>query len=96
MHIRMPEMYGTWREHVVINANDAEIVPTSLPIEIASMAFINPPTAWRLLTDFVPLKPGDWVIQKRQPPLLELVYSNANHFGIRTINIVRKPKQKNG
>jgi NADPH:quinone reductase-like Zn-dependent oxidoreductase len=94
-HVRLPEIYGTWREYVVAEASDLEVVPPSIPVEMASMAFINPPTAWRLLTDFAPLRPGDWIVQNAATSAVGLsVIQMAHEFGFRTLNFVRNPEAK--
>ena len=52
----------------------------------------NPASAWRLLHDFVPLEPGDWVIQNAANSAAGLsVIQIARARGLRTINIVRRP-----
>ena len=38
-------------------------IDNSLPLEAAVQLLINPPTAYRMLMDFVDLKPGDVVLQ---------------------------------
>ncbi|HQU09480.1 MAG TPA: alcohol dehydrogenase catalytic domain-containing protein, partial [Opitutales bacterium] len=52
---------GTWQTLADIPAELAWPISKKIPIEQAAMALINPPTAWRLLEDFVKLQPGDWV-----------------------------------
>ena len=61
--VRMPPDAGVWSEAVVAKAEALDLIPEGVPLEQAALAFINPPTAWRLLHDFVELKPGDWLIQ---------------------------------
>jgi trans-2-enoyl-CoA reductase len=93
--VRIPESYGTWREFVVVDAAEIEIVDVDIPEEMAAMSFINPPTAWRLLHDFVPLKPGDWIVQNAATSAVGLsVIQLARHFGINTLNFVRHPEAK--
>ena len=55
------------------------------------MLRINPPTALLLLTDIVPLKPGDWVIQNvANSAVGRLVIRLAQARGIKTMNVVRR------
>ena len=49
---------GTWREWAVISARDARKVAPGVPIETAAQLTVNPPTAYRMLTDYVTLRPG--------------------------------------
>lgn len=90
MYVQLPESMGTWRDFVVMHENAALVVPRSLPIELAAMSFVNPPTAWRLLSDFVPLRPGEWVIQNAATSAVGLcVIQLARIWGLKTINVVR-------
>jgi trans-2-enoyl-CoA reductase len=49
---------GTWREWAVIPADALRKVPPGVPIETAAQFTVNPPTAYRMLTDYVHLRPG--------------------------------------
>ncbi|XP_065560849.1 enoyl-[acyl-carrier-protein] reductase, mitochondrial-like isoform X2 [Artemia franciscana] len=54
---------GTWRDYVVASEDDWLKVPSDLsPVTLATL-MVNPGTAYRMLTDFVDLKPGSVVIQ---------------------------------
>ncbi len=46
-----------------MKGNDAIPLPAGIDLRQAAMVRINPPTAQLMLSDFVDLKPGDWVIQ---------------------------------
>ena len=61
--VQMPAHLGTWRTHVTANCQPFIKIPKNLSTELAVQSYGAPFVAWRLLTDFVPLKPGDWVIQ---------------------------------
>lgn len=90
MHVRLPEALGTWLDYCVLEADDICCVPASLPIEVAAQAFINPPTALRLLNDFVPLRAGDWVAQNAANSCVgRCVIQLAKLYGYKTINVVR-------
>jgi trans-2-enoyl-CoA reductase len=55
------------------------------------MLAVNPPTAYRLLTDFVDLNPGDWVIQNAANSAVgRAVIAIAHAKGLHTINVVRR------
>ncbi|MGA2051970.1 MAG: 2-enoyl thioester reductase domain-containing protein [Opitutales bacterium] len=88
--VRMPENAGAWREAVVAKADEFFPIPPGVPVEQAAQAFINPPTAWRLLYDFVPLQPGDWLIQNAGTSAVGIVVAQlARHFGWRVVSVVR-------
>jgi len=56
------KLIGTWSEQAVIAAADAVPVGAADPVQLAMLG-INPATAYGLLRDVVPLRPGDWVVQ---------------------------------
>lgn len=66
-------------------------VPETIPATIAAMMSVNPTTAWRLLHDFVKLKPGDWIVQNAANSILgRCVIQMANYLGFKTCNLVRR------
>lgn len=88
--VQMPEASGVWRQLGIARAEDLLKVPRSLTPQQGATAFVNPATAVRLLTDFVDLQPGDWVIQNAANSAVGLsVIGYAKHKGYRTINVVR-------
>jgi NADPH:quinone reductase-like Zn-dependent oxidoreductase len=92
--VRMPEDSGAWREAIVARADDLMPVPADIPAEQIAMAFINPPTAWLLLHEFVNLQPGDWIIQNASNSAVgECVIQMARTLGLRTANLVRSPEK---
>src|SRR5260221_7668245 len=52
----------TWSEKVVAPAQGLFVVPASIDVKTASMLNINPTTAVLLLSEFVKLKPEDWIV----------------------------------
>src|SRR5881394_3391221 len=52
-----------WAQRRRVKAEDVIPVPAGIDLPQAAMLRINPPTALLLLSDFVELKPGDWIIQ---------------------------------
>lgn len=57
------------------------------------MLRINPPTAALLLSQYVTLKPGDWIVQNAaNSGVGRAVIAFARERGIRTINLVRRPE----
>lgn len=49
---------GTWRTEAVCEADDLLQVPKDIPLLGAATIGVNPCTAYRMLQDFVTLKPG--------------------------------------
>ncbi len=88
--VRMPEEDGVWREAVVAKAADLLVIPSGVPAEQAALAFINPPTVWRMLYDFVKLEHGDWLIQNAGTSAVGvLVAQLAKHRGLKCVSVVR-------
>src|ERR1700731_1410654 len=52
----------TWSEKVLASAQGLFVVPPSIDARTASMLNINPTTAVLLLSEFVKLKPKDWIV----------------------------------
>lgn len=91
--VLLPQGIGTWREAMKVDAEMLIRVPSGVPIEQAAMLRINPPTAWRMLHDFVALKPGDWIVQNAANSGVGLaVIQVAKSLGIKTVNVVRRPE----
>lgn len=91
--VRMPEEAGVWQKYVLADAQELIQVPTDLPVEQAAQAFINPPTAWRILEDFIELNAGDWIIQNAANSAVgQCTIQLAKARGIRSINVVRDTK----
>ena len=88
-----PGRAGNWCEAFVTDASEIITLPDALPIKQCAMLSINPPTAWRMLQDFVKLEPGAWIIQNAANSAVgRAVIDIAHYKGWRTINIVRRPE----
>jgi NADPH:quinone reductase-like Zn-dependent oxidoreductase len=89
--VMLPPGSGTWATHLVAEAAGLVPLPDGAdPLQLAMMT-INPPTASLLLSTFVDLQPGDWVIQNAANSgvggyLVQL----AKIRGFRTVNVVRR------
>jgi len=91
--VLVPHGFGAWREYVTVPASGVFAVPPNIPALQAAMLRINPPTAWRMLHDFVKLQPGDWLLQNAaNSGVGRAVIVMAKSLGIRTVNIVRRPE----
>jgi len=89
--VRIPETAGTWRTHLVTEAEKCLKIPSEIDAQQAATLFINPATAFMLLEQFVDLKPGDWIIQNAANSQVGLwVIQLAKARGIRSLNIVRR------
>ena len=89
----LPHNFGTWREMAVIAADKLVAVPKEIDPIQAAMLKVNPITAWRMIHDFVPLRPGDWLIQNAaNSGAGECVIQIAHELGYKTVNVVRRPE----
>jgi trans-2-enoyl-CoA reductase len=52
---------GTWRSHIAAPETSFVRVPNDIPLLAAATIAVNPCTALRMLTDYVPLKAGWWI-----------------------------------
>jgi NADPH:quinone reductase-like Zn-dependent oxidoreductase len=83
----------TWRERMVISADGLFALPPSADPQQLSMLAINPPTAALLLSEYVNLKPGEWVVQNAANSAVgRWVIAFAKARGLKTVNIVRRPE----
>ncbi|XP_076008753.1 enoyl-[acyl-carrier-protein] reductase, mitochondrial [Genypterus blacodes] len=81
---------GTWRTAAVLAEDDVISLPNDVPILSAATMGVNPCTAFRMLSDFEDLKPGDTVIQNAaNSGVGQAVIQIAAARGINTINVVR-------
>lgn len=86
---------NNWAQLRAVPANLVHVVPQELDPLTAAVMKVNPATALMLLTKFVDLKPGSWVVQNA--PLSNvgrLVIRFAKAFGLRTINLLRREEAK--
>ncbi|KAI9492021.1 hypothetical protein BDB00DRAFT_830810 [Zychaea mexicana] len=84
--------YGTWRTHAAGPPEDFQPLPQSTNTSVIQKATItvNPCTAYRMLKDFSPLKPGDYVIQNGGNSAVgQAVIQIAKAWGLKTVNVVR-------
>jgi mitochondrial enoyl-[acyl-carrier protein] reductase / trans-2-enoyl-CoA reductase len=80
-----------WAARRRVRGDDVVAIPAGLDLQQAAMLRINPPTALLLLSDFVELKPGDWIIQNvANSAVGRLVIRLALALGVRTANVVRR------
>ena len=80
-----------WAQKRKVKGDDAIPLPAGIDLRQAAMVRINPPTAQLMLSDFVDLKGGDWVIQNvANSAVGRLLIRLAQARGLRTLNVVRR------
>jgi NADPH:quinone reductase-like Zn-dependent oxidoreductase len=83
----------TWRERMVVSADGLFTLPPGADPRQLAMLTINPPTAALLLSEYVNLKPGEWVMQNAaNSGVGRWVIAFAKKRGLKTVNIVRRPE----
>jgi NADPH:quinone reductase-like Zn-dependent oxidoreductase len=86
----IPPFVPSWVDRVKTSAPWLRPLPKG-DVSQFSMLGINPATAYLLLTEFVQLKPGDWVLQNSANSSVgRAVIPIAKSRGIRTVNVVRR------
>jgi NADPH:quinone reductase-like Zn-dependent oxidoreductase len=58
-----PPSSFTWRERIVISAGGLSALHADADPQQSAMLAMNPPTAALLLSEYVDLQPGEWVVQ---------------------------------
>src|SRR4051812_45030547 len=83
----LPHNFGTWREVAVIAAEKLVATPPEIEPVQAAMLKVNPITAWRMIHDFISLRPGDWLIQNAaNSGAGQCVIQIARELEIKTVN----------
>jgi trans-2-enoyl-CoA reductase len=89
--VLLPRGSGTWATHVVGEAKRLMPLPNEADPQQLAMMVVNPPTASLMLSEFVDLKPGDWVIQNAaNSGVGEYLVQLARLRGLKTVNVVRR------
>lgn len=87
----LPVGSGTWATHLVAEARRLVPIPDGADPQQLAMLTVNPATASLLLTEFVSLAPGDWVIQNvANSAVGGYLVQLAKLRGFKTVNIVRR------
>ena len=61
-NVLLPLGSNTWQEQIVVAAKEVFPLPNADILQL-SMIGINPPTAYSMITEYVQLEPGDWIVQ---------------------------------
>lgn len=89
--VLLPIGCGSWSTHIVADAARLVSLPNDADPQQLAMMTINPPTAALLLSEFVTLEPGEWVIQNAANSAVgSYLVQLARHRGHRTVNVVRR------
>ena len=91
--VTIPVGTFTWSEKVLAPAQGLFIVPPSIDARTASILNINPTTAVLLLSEFVKLKPEDWiVINAANSSIARCLIAVAKSRDLKIAGIVRRPE----
>ena len=89
--VLLPFSNQAWRERLVVPASHLFPLPQAADPQQLSMLGVNPPTAALLLSEFVDLGPGDWVIQNAgNSGVGRSVIAFARERGLKTVSLVRR------
>ena len=93
--IVLPLDRENWVQQKIVHKNNLILLPNNIdPIQL-SMLKVNPATAYLMLTKYVDLKEGDWIIQDAaNSGVGHCLIRLAKMKGIKTINIVRRKEVK--
>ena len=85
----VPLFAGAWRERLLLPAEGLFSLPEG-SVEQFSMLGSNPPTAGLILSEYVDLEPGDWIVQNAaNSGVGRSLIALAKARGFRTINLAR-------
>lgn len=91
--VLFPRGTSTWLTRSKVKADGLFALPTGADPQQLSMLMVNPPTAYLMLTEYVALKTGDWVIQSAGNSAVgRAVIAIAKQLGIHTVSVVRRPE----
>ena len=89
--VLLPLYSGTWRERVLVSARDLVALPPEADMQQLAIMRINPTAAALMLSQYIDLKPGDWVIQNLSTSgVARAVIAFGKARGLRLINLVRR------
>jgi trans-2-enoyl-CoA reductase len=91
--------FGTWRTHASATVNQVVKLEDSMREGITALqagtVSINPCTAYRMITDFTTLQPGEWFIQNgANSGVGRAAIQLGKKWGLKSINIIRSRDDK--
>lgn len=91
--VLFPRGASTWLTRSKVKADGLFALPANADPQQLSMLTVNPPTAYLMLTEYVSLKKGDWVIQSAgNSGVGRAVIAIAKQMGVHTVSVVRRPE----
>jgi len=89
-HVLTPIFGLTWRKRLIAPAEGLFPLPDGDRLQFAQLGS-NPPTAALMLSEYMDLKPGDWVVQNGgNSGVGRSLIAIAKLRGIRTVSLVRR------
>lgn len=84
---------GTWQQYAIYPAFSLVPVPDEVSDESACQFFVNPVTAYGMLKELA-IPKGEYLLQTAAGSTLgRQVIALCHHYGINTVNVVRRPEQ---
>lgn len=81
---------GTWRTHAIWESKDVYKIRHTVDNANAATITVNPSTAFRMLRDFIDLKPGDAIIQNGANSAVgQAVIQLCRIMNLKSVNVVR-------
>ena len=82
---------GNWMQGKTVHRDALIKMPEDIDHLQLAMLKVNPPTAWLMLTRYVDLQPGEWLIQNAANSAVgHFIIRFAKELGYKTLNIVRR------
>jgi NADPH:quinone reductase-like Zn-dependent oxidoreductase len=89
--VLIPTTTPSWRQRLVLPAKELFALPSAADPQQLAMLRINPPTAALLLSEYVALAPGDWVLQNAgNSGVGRWVIAIARERGLKTVSVIRR------
>jgi len=89
--VLLPVGIGTWASEIIADAAKLVPLPNDADPKQLAMLTVNPPTAALMLSEFVNLKLGEWVIQNvANSGVGSYLIQLAKLRGFKTVNVVRR------
>src|SRR3984957_4204076 len=86
----VPYPAPAWAERIKVDASRLRPLPRGDVNQLAMLG-INPPTAYLMLTGFVSLLPGSWIVQNSaNSGVGRALVPIAKSLGLKTVNVVRR------
>lgn len=81
---------GTWQSHIVLSEKETVHLPSEMGLAEAATINVNPCTAFRLLKDFVDLKPKDTIVQNGANSACgQIIIQLCKEFNVNCVCVVR-------